>query len=150
MVKKVMMGVGMRSRSIFLYFLLIAAAVQGLTPDANDIASTTLFSLLASVASGAAAGRDPESRPESPPSHGASLPSWNLDDEPMPGEVRGPARFSARQNQAHAPGNTPWLGALRIDPKRPLIRSNLLDALPRHAGMACGDDLTLALCRLLC
>jgi hypothetical protein len=148
-----MMGVVIRSRSICPYFLLIAAAVQGLTPDADDIASTMLFPLLASVASGAAgtaAGRDHEFRPESPPSHGASLPSWDEDNEPKPGEVCGPARFSARQNQPQAPENTPWRGALRIDPKRPLIRSNLLDALPRHAGMACGDDLTLALCRLLC
>jgi hypothetical protein len=151
--KKVRMGQVMRSRSISPYFLLIAAAVQGLTPDANDLTSTTLFPLLASLASGtagAAVGRDPESRPDSPRPHGASLPSCDQDGDPMPGEVCGPARFSAGQIQAHHPGGTPRLGPSRIDPQRPPIRSNLLDVLPRHGGMACGDDLTLVLRRFLC
>jgi hypothetical protein len=151
--KKVMMGVGMRPRSISLYFLLIAAAVQGLTPDANDLASTTLFPLLASVASGTAgtvARKEHATRPDSPVSRDASLPSWDEDGEPLPGEICDPARLPAGQVRSHAPRDGPRLETLRIDPQHSLIESSHLHLFARHAWTVCSDDLTLALCRLLC
>jgi hypothetical protein len=151
--RKVIMVEGMRSRSIFLYLLLIAEGVQGLTPDANDLSSPTLFPMLASVASDALSlgfGSGFALRPEFPWSLGDDVPSRDEDRDQMPDDVCDPARLVARVVRVQSVGATRAPSYVLDRSQWLLIWSRLPGLWPQHPGPVPGNDLTLALCRFLC
>ena len=144
---------GMRTRSICLYLLLIAEAVQALTPDANDLTSTTLLPLLASVTTGAfglGTERGVPLSPDDTPSLGPELPSRGKDEDQLPDDVCDPARVVARTNRVRVVGDACGLWCVLSTPQWPLIWSSLLRLSPHRVGLVPGNDLTLALCRFLC
>jgi hypothetical protein len=148
------MGQGRRLRSICLRAVLIALAVQGVTPDGSDLASPWLFGRLLDPSA-----VDGSPRPDSDdavPEGGATtagagdLPAGPETGDEAPDEVCVPVRPARPRFLCRKRGGTSllWLepagpsGRLRPDPVR--------TPAPRAVAVARGIRLTVSLCRLTC
>jgi hypothetical protein len=139
------------SRSIGLHLLLIAVAVQGMTPDAHDLASSALVQLI-----GTEPG--PRAKPPGPssglrfgperllPIHSSAPARENVQDD-LPDEVCGPARPLAF---ASLLADLSRLALVWSEPRGPSLSSTPSPlSFPRDVALR-GDDLIYTLCRLLC
>jgi hypothetical protein len=145
-----------RSRSILAQLLLVASAIQGLTPDADDIASTSLVWLLCPAPAGSSSGSktaaarvcDDLGR-ELPPLDG-TLPPWGDDQDELPDEVCLPVAVAAGMAQRERPGGSPCHEpATCRRAERPFVPGPDGRAATL-AGIARGDVLIRSLCRLNC
>jgi hypothetical protein len=146
-----------RSRSIYLRVLLIALAIQAMTPDIHDLASPFLFEILSvssdpGVAAFEGMAVDSFVLDHEPPSSGSCAPfRWKLDqpdrlpDEAglLPGLRAGtiPRRFTGGLVR-------PW--SLPPDRVGPMVSIEQGRRSRTHPGLLPANDLTISLCKLTC
>jgi hypothetical protein len=123
-----LMGQGRRIQSVYRRILLIAVAIQGITPDAADLASARLLVLLCpALADEACRGVDPW------PDEAGTVP---------PIRVSGPKRQGAKDPpRADFPASQPPTQALPGDDPQFVGRASIPVRSPR---------IIHSLCRLLC
>jgi hypothetical protein len=124
------MGQGRLSHIVWLHVLLIATAIQGLTPDAHDLASIKALWLFCPVLAEA---------------------NCLADDDGLPDEVCGPARSAA--NLIFRTGKSrevPYPAFASTDSFLPTFQTNALRSISRHPFSARIDDLIYSLCRINC
>ena len=124
------MGQGRLSHTICLQFLLIASAIQGVTPDAHDLASIRalrLFCLLLANAGTLA------------------------DDDGLPDEVCGPIQSAAHLIiRAAKLGNVAHPAFASTESLLPTFQSRSQRSIWRHHDSARNDDLVYCPCRINC
>jgi hypothetical protein len=124
------MGQGRLSHTICLQFLLIASAIQGVTPDARDLASIKALWLFCPVLAEA-----------------NSL----ADDDGLPDEVCGPAQSAANLIFRTAKsGDVSHPASASTESLLPTLQSSARRSVYRHRCSARIDDLIYALCRINC
>jgi hypothetical protein len=125
------MGEGTLRRSICLQLLLIAAAIQGATPDAQDLASTKPLWLLCRL---------------------VASPDTLSDDDQLPDDVCKPMSAEmdvVTRHQADSAG-TVILERLVTEPLLAACQSALARPSADRRSSLLGDGLIYTLCRLLC
>jgi hypothetical protein len=123
------MGQGRLSRTICLQFLLVASAIQGITPDAQDLGSVKALCLFCPVLTDAGPSDD---------------------DDGLPDEVSGPAQSAALIIRMARPGDVAFPAFASTDPLLPPIQSNALRSNSRRPCSARINDLIYSLCRINC
>jgi hypothetical protein len=124
------MGQGRLSQTICLQFLLIASAIQGITPDAHDLASIKALWLFCPVR--AEAGR-------------------LADDDGLPDDVCGPAQSAAALIiRTGKSGDVSHPAYTSTESLLPTFQSCALRSVSRHSCSARIDDLIYSLCRINC
>jgi hypothetical protein len=124
------MGQGRLSHTIWLQFLLIASAIQGVTPDAHDLASIKALRLFCPLLANA---------------------GTLADDDGLPDEVCGPIQAAAHliiraaklRNVAHP-------AFASTESLLPTLQSASMRLVWRHHVSARIDDLAYCLCRINC
>jgi hypothetical protein len=131
------MGRDARSSRIGRMILLVALAIQGVTPDFRNLSSPWLLRILDWEMGDLAFGKDSE-----------PLPVENHDDGPSdvcaPGSMHNSLRLHRDSVGRLAAEFTP------IGPSERLIRSSVLSFHPHILARHGGDDLIRSLCRFLC
>ena len=123
------MGQGRLSRTICLQFLLVASAIQGITPDGQDLGSAKALWLLCPVLADA-----------------DSL----ADDDSLPDEVCGPAQSAALIIRMARPGDVAYPAFASTEPLLPPIQTNALRSNSRRPCSVRINDLIYSLCRINC
>jgi hypothetical protein len=124
------MGQGRLSHTICLQFLLIASAIQGVTPDAKDLASIKALWFFCPVLAEA-----------------NSL----ADDDGLPDDVCEPVRSAADlMIRTAKPGDVPYPSFASTDSLLPAFQTNALRSVSRHCFSAKIDELIYTLCRINC
>jgi hypothetical protein len=123
------MGQGRLSRAIGLQCLLVASAIQGITPDAQDLGSAKALWLFCPVLADA-----------------GSL----ADDDGLPDEVCGPAQAAALIIRMARSGDVAYPAFASTEPLLPTIQTNALRSNSRRRCSARINNLIYSLCRINC
>jgi hypothetical protein len=124
------MGQGRLSHTICLQFLLIASAIQGVTPDAQDLASIKALRLFCPLLAEA-----------------KSL----ADDDGLPDDVCGPAQSAANSIIRTAKSrDIPHAAFASTESLLPAFQSSALRSGSRRRYSAMIDNLLYSLCRFNC
>ena len=131
------MGMDARSSRIAHQFLLIAMAIQGVTPDFRNLSSPWLFRILTWESADLAGGKDSDSLPVE-------------DHDKGPDEVCAANGMDAILRLRFDVGSRDASEFTPVRPSERLIRSTTLSFHPHIISMQGGDDLIRSLCRFLC
>jgi hypothetical protein len=125
------MGQTRRARSISAYFLLFALAIQGITPDAQDLTSLNAVRMFC-------------------PQFADSKPL--LGDDEWPDDVCGPVQLDEHLAIRKRTDSRvlPLLGFVSTDHRVPRVSPARLQFSSRFGRNARNGDLIHALCRLTC
>jgi len=138
------MGKGFLCRSVLTRVCLVAMAIQGMTPDAQDLASPVLSHILRAITAPAGPTGLDSARGDSLPSPG---PGRGTSRDETPDEVFDPVSAPARVAVRAPEEGRPRLGR----PSSPLAGPSGCTNGARPARPAPGSDrLILVLCRLTC
>jgi hypothetical protein len=111
-------------------------AIQGLTPDVHDVASTSLLEMVFPGSNDSKLGRGPTSTPD-------------CDQDELPDDVCIPDRF-ANRSLPRAVKVLTWIAVLPVSTGQRFPQSGRLHKSSALGGIAQDEDLTLSLCRLIC
>jgi hypothetical protein len=151
------MGKRRKPGSICLHTLLVALAIQGVTPDAYDLASLKLPQVLEAVNGRTASwanGSSPVAciflRPEAEPPSPTSEPWGGEDQESTPDELGVSAGLMRYGLSLHKPGKPLKLKSVKADRPGQTSRSGLHRFTRRRGSIGTGSGLIHSLCRLTC
>jgi hypothetical protein len=131
------MGMDARSSWIAHQIVLIAVAIQGLTPDFRNLSSPWLFRIVTWELVDLAGG------------HGSESPPGEDHDE-GPDDVCAANGLDAILRLRFDAGSQYTAELTPVRPSERLIRSTTLSSLPHIISSRGGDDLIRSLCRFLC
>jgi hypothetical protein len=123
------MGQGRLSRTICLQFLLVASAIQGITPDAQDLGSAKALWVFCPVLADA-----------------GSL----ADDDGLPDEVCGPAQSAALIIRMASSDDVAYPAFASTEPLLAPIQASALRSNSRRPCSARINELIYSLCRINC